>query len=321
MRRPWRILSVCCAVAGQFAFGAPARAQGSPVAKPITFMVAFAAGGSIDTIARIVAQELSTRWQAQVTVENRAGAGGNLAARAVAAAPADGSTVLVTGTSVVINQVLYKTPGYSLDALTAIALPVIDATAITVNAANPAKTLGEFLARSNTFNFGAGGSSARIVGEYLFKVAAKTNATFVPFQGGAQAVNALLGGHIDVMSGPVSEVAAQAKENRIRVLAVSGSKRAAILPDVPTLRESGFEGLDLVGDIGLFVPAKTPKDTAHRYNQAINDILQDARIQQRLEAIGYETNRRSLPELSEQLARSRARWSEMIQSAGIELVQ
>jgi tripartite-type tricarboxylate transporter receptor subunit TctC len=181
--------------------------------------------------------------------------------------------------------------------------------------------LREFLARSNTFNFGAGGSSARIVGEYLFKVAAKANATFVPFQGGAPAVNALLGGHIDVLSGPASEVIAQTKENRVRILAVSGLKRAAVLPDVPTLKESGFEGLDLVGDIGIFVPAKTPPDISHRFNQAINDILQDPRIQQRLGAIGYETNIRSLSELSDQLARSRARWSEMIEAAGIELVQ
>lgn len=314
------ILAACCAIVGQLALGASAWAQGTK-GKPITFVVAFAAGGSIDTIARVLAQELSTRWQTQVTVENRPGAAGNLAARSVAAAPADGSVVLVTGTSVVINQVLYKSPGYSLDALTAIALPVIDATAITVNAANPAKSLREFLAQSSTFTFGAGGSSARIVGEYLFKVAAKTDATFVPFQGGAQAVNALMGGHIDVISGPASEVAAQAKENRIRILAVSGPRRAIVLPDVLTLRESGYHGLELVGDIGMFVPAQTPTDIATRFNRAINDILRDARIQQRLVAIGYETNVGSLAELSDQLKRSRARWSEMIQASGIKLVQ
>src|SRR6266581_2177730 len=152
--------------------------------RKITFMVGFAPGGGIDTIARVIGQGLTDQFGYQIVIENRPGAASNIAARAVASAPADGYTLLVTGNSLAINQTYYKNPGYSTDELAPIAFVARDSMALAVNADNPARTLSEFVERSKSkpFSFGFGGSSARIGSEYVFKVLLKTQAVGVPFQ-------------------------------------------------------------------------------------------------------------------------------------------
>jgi hypothetical protein len=169
----------------------------------ITFIVGFAPGGGIDTYARVIAQGLGERLGWSVVIENRPGAASNIAAKAVAAAPPDGYTILFTGNSYAINQTFYKNPGYATADLRPVAFVAIDSQGLGVNAANPARTLPEFLqaAKAKPFTFAYGGSSARIVAEYVFQVLAKANATGVPFQSGAPALNALLGNHVDIPRG------------------------------------------------------------------------------------------------------------------------
>jgi tripartite-type tricarboxylate transporter receptor subunit TctC len=175
-----------------FAWGwvQPAHAQAPdyPSGK-ITFIVGFAPGGGIDTYARVIAQGLGERLGWSVVIENRPGAASNIAAKAVAAAPPDGYTIMFTGNSYAINQTFYKNPGYATADLRPVAFVAIDSQGLAVSAANPARTLPEFL---------HGGSSARIVAEYVFLVLAKANATGVPFQSGAPALNALLSNHVDI---------------------------------------------------------------------------------------------------------------------------
>src|SRR5262249_58140033 len=138
---------------------------------------------------------------------------------------------------------------YSTDELAPIAFVARDSMALAVNASNPARSLSEFveLSKSKPFSFGFGGSSARIGSEYVFKVLLKTQATGVPFQSGVPALNALLGNHVDIIAGPVAEVFPQAQQGAMRALAVTGPRRAAAFPDVPTLNELGLKGLEING--------------------------------------------------------------------------
>src|SRR5215831_19115042 len=228
--------------------------------RPITFIVGFAPGGGIDTFARVVAQELNEQVGFSVVIENRAGAASNIAAKAVAGAAPDGYTLLFTGNSYAINQTLYKNPGYATEDLRPVVFVAIDTQALAVHAANPARTLTEFIETGKTapFNYGFGGSSARIGAEYVFNVLARANATGVPFQSGAPALNALLGRHVDIIMAPVAETHLQIEQGAVRALAVTGPRRAAALANVPTLDELGMPGLGINGWIGILAPARRP---------------------------------------------------------------
>ncbi len=175
----------------------PAAAFGAGCDRPskITMIVGFAPGGGVDVLARVVAQELNDSGGFQVVIENRPGAGSNIAAKTVAGAAPDGTTMLFTGNSYAINQTIYRNPGYATADLRPVAIAALDSQGLAVNAANPARTLGDFVraAKDKPPSFGFGGSSSRIIAEYVLKVMAKTEATAVPFQSGAPALNALLG--------------------------------------------------------------------------------------------------------------------------------
>src|SRR5262249_25017388 len=150
--------------------------------KPVTVVVGFAPGGGVDTLARVVAQAITDRSGHQFVVENRPGAGSNIAAKVVATAPPDGYTLLFTGNSYAINQTIYKNPGYATEDLRAVAIAALDSQALVVRADTPAKTLPEFIAAAKATppNFGFGGSSSRLVVDYVLRVLAKTEAVAVP---------------------------------------------------------------------------------------------------------------------------------------------
>ena len=178
------------------------------------------------------------------------------------AARPTGATVLFTGNSYAINQTIYRSPGYATSDLRPVAIAALDSQGLAVNAANPAKTLADFVtaAKDKPPSFGFGGSSSRIIAEYVLKAMAKTEATAVPFQSGAPALNALLGNHVDIIAAPLAELVPQVQQGALRVLAVSGTRRAASFPDVPKLTEAGFPGLEINGWIGILAPAATPDD-------------------------------------------------------------
>src|SRR5260370_26756900 len=200
----------CGALVSLVAALVPAAALAQPGDTPgrkITMIVGFAPGGGVDVLARVVAQELNDNAGFQIVIENRPGAGSNIAAKAVAGAAPDGATLLFTGNSYAINQTIYKNPGYATEDLRPVVFVAIDSQALAVHAANPVRGLPEFLETGKTtpFNYGFGGSSARIGAEYVFNVLAKANATGVPFQSGAPGLNALLGRHVDIIMAPVAE--------------------------------------------------------------------------------------------------------------------
>jgi tripartite-type tricarboxylate transporter receptor subunit TctC len=200
-------------------FFAPAAAHPADYpTRKITFVVGFAPGGGIDTFARVIAHELAEQFGYQILIENRPGAASNIAAKAVAGAPPDGYTLLFTGNSYAINQTLYTNPGYATADLRPLVFAAIDSMALAVSGGHAAHSLPEFLAaaQGKPFSFGFGGSSARIASEYVLKVLAKAEAIGVPFQSGAPALNALLGGHVDIIAAPVAEVLPQAQRGAVR---------------------------------------------------------------------------------------------------------
>jgi tripartite-type tricarboxylate transporter receptor subunit TctC len=299
---------------------APVLAQPSDYpSRKITFVVGFAPGGGIDTFARVMAQELTEQFGWQIVIENRAGAASNIAAKLVAAAAPDGYTLLFTGNSYAINQTLYKNPGYVTEDLAPVAFVALDSQALAVNTDNQARSLAEFFAaaQSKPFNFGFGGSSARIAAEYVFHVLAKANATGVPFQSGAPALNALLGHHVDINVGPVAEVHPMIQQGTVRALAVTGPRRAEALPDTPTLDELGFAGIGINGWVGLLAPARTTPEILARLNAAANDVLARPNVDQRLRMLGYEPYRGSFAEAPAFLKKQIDTWAQLIRATGI----
>jgi tripartite-type tricarboxylate transporter receptor subunit TctC len=244
-----------------FAAGAsPVAAQDYP-SRPLTFVVAFAPGGFADAVARLIGSKLGERLGQNIVIENRAGGGGNIGAAVVSKAASDGYTLLVTTTGLAINETLSKSKGFALDDLEVVAIPAWAPDTLSVNPSSPAKTVAELLAaaKSKPINYGSPGvgTTGHIVGAYLFKELAKVEA--VPFQGGAPAVNALLGGHVDAITGAVTGYAGQLKAGSIRGIAVAAEQRLPQLPDIPTYAEGGFPGIIASTWVGIFAPARTTR--------------------------------------------------------------
>jgi tripartite-type tricarboxylate transporter receptor subunit TctC len=300
----------------------PAAAQ--PVGFPnktITMVVGFAPGGGVDTLARVVAQAITDRSGQQIVIENRPGAGSNIAAKVVASAPPDGATLLFTGNSYAINQTIYRNPGYATEDLRPVAFAALDSQALVVRADNPARTLPEFIAaaKEKSPNFGFGGSSARLVVEYVLRVLSKTDAVAVPFQSGAPALNALLGKHVDIISAPVAETVPHIQQGVLRALAVTGSKRSHALPDVPMLSKVGFRGLEIHGWIGILAPSKTPDAICAALNDAVNAAVSDPAVNARLRAVGYDPNIMPLAGTGPFLNSSIETWRKMILATGMTI--
>ena len=294
---------------------------GDAPSRKITMIVGFAPGGGVDVLARVVAQELNDNAGFQMVIENRPGAGSNIAAKAVASAAPDGATLLFTGNSYAINQTIYRNPGYATADLRPVAIAALDSQGLAVNAANPARTLADFVAaaKDKPPSFGFGGSSSRIIAEYVLKVMAKTEATAVPFQSGAPALNALLGNHVDIIAAPIAELVPQVRQGALRVLAVSGSKRSAAFPDVPMLREAGFPGLEINGWIGILAPAATPDDICLKINSAVNAAVGKPAVNERLRSLGYEPHAMPLTGTAPFLTNSIETWRKMILATGMAI--
>jgi tripartite-type tricarboxylate transporter receptor subunit TctC len=299
-----------------------AGAQDYPV-KRITIICAFAAGGSVDAAARIIAEKLRERWSIPVVVENRLGAAGNIAAATVARAAPDGGTLLLTASGVAINQSLYANPGYSIKELRPLAFPAVNSSIMAINPDNPARTLQQFFDahRTKGFVYGASGvgSGAQITAAYMFKELAKVDAVLTPYQGGAPAATALMGKHIDLISVAVPDIATLVQTGKLRALGVSGAERSEALPAVPTYSEAGFPGYVVYGWSAVMVPAGVSDDLAQRLNAAINDILAMPDVKQKLETVGFAPNRQSLADTEKRLVADLASWGKMVSALGLRI--
>ena len=300
-------LLISCAVAQ------PAWAQSYP-SQNINVVVAFAAGGIADVVARLVGQKLTERIGQTVVVENRGGAGGNLAARAVASATPDGYTLLATTTALAVNETASKNKGFAADDLRAVAIVAISPDVLAIHPSNPARNLKEFLtaAKEKSFTYGSAGvgTGPHIGAEYFFREVAKVKLVHVPFTGGAPAVTAAAGNHERV------DVTPHIIQGTLRGIGLASPTRNAAVPDVPTYGEMGFPNVYSGSWVGFFAPAKTPEAAVAKLNAAINQILREPDVQQKLKGIGFDPIFKTQAEASDYFRSEIANWGKMVHAIG-----
>src|SRR5436305_1486875 len=269
------------------------RGEGYPE-RTIKIVVPFPAGGPTDVAARLVAQSLSPRLGHSVIVENQAGAGGRIGAKAVATAVPDGYTLLLGGTNVnAITGAIYKNLGFDpIKSFAPVAMIYTDSLALAVSPRVPADTCQELVkyAKDNPgkLKFGAPpGIYTHFAGEF-FKIRTAVDIQFVPYKGGAPALTDVLGGHIDMIFGNRSTVLPHFKGHKLKPIAVTSQNRWPELPETPTLQELGAPGFPTEVIFGLLAPAGTPLTVVGRLNGAVNDALGSAEVRASLDAIGVE---------------------------------
>ena len=298
----------------------PAAAQNYPT-QQITLVVAFAAGGVADTVARVVGQRLSERLKQNVVVENRGGAGGNLGAKIVTAANPNGHVILVSTTAVAINDTISKNKGYATDDLRPVAIAASTPEALSVNPSNPAKTLRELVqnAKGKSISFGTAGigTGSYIAAEYFFRSIAKVETVHVPYAGGPPAVAAVVGGHVDLVAVSLPAAVAAIKQGQLRGLGVASPQRAPSVPDVPTYAEAGFPDFFASSWVGFFVPAKTGDAVVAKLNAEINDILKEADVVERLKAVGFDSMTKTQTEAAAYFKSEVETWGKMARSVGV----
>jgi tripartite-type tricarboxylate transporter receptor subunit TctC len=309
-------LSLALVVAGP---ARPCVAQTYP-AQNVTMIVAFAAGGIADVVARLVGQKLSERVGQTVVVENRGGAGGNLAAKAVSAAAPDGYTLLATTSALAVNETASKNKGFSTDDLTAVAIVAISPDVLAVHPSNPAKDLRQFIAaaKDKSFTYGSAGvgTGPHIGAEYFFREVAKVKAVHVPFTGGAPAVAAAVGNHVDAIVLTLPTVTPQINQGGLRGLGLASATRNSAAPDVPTYGEMGFPGVQSGSWVGFFAPAKTPEPVVAKLNTEINEIIKGAEAQQKLKVIGFDPIVKNRGDTDAYFRSEIATWGKMTRAVG-----
>ncbi len=298
-----------------------AGAQDFPT-KPVRLLVAFAPGGPADIIARIVGQKLGDRWKQSVVVENRGGAGGNIAAAAAAKADPDGYTILVTTSAFAVNQTLSKNPGYASDDFRAAAVvattPNLIIGAPTLKANNLKEVVEAARTEKMTYGTAGVGTTPHLSAERIFKLEAKVDIPHAPFTGAGPAMQAVVGSHIPLASVAMSAAVENVKAGQVKGLAVTSKERVASLPNVPTARELGLGEADDTTWVVFFVPAKTPDSVISKINADIDAILRDKDTQDQLDKIGFMAVGGSAKDAEAYVQSETKRWGEIIGKIGLE---
>ena len=300
-------------------------AQAAYPVRPIKVVVGFPPGQATDVIARLMATKFSESLGQAVVVDNRPGKGGSLGAELVAKSAADGYTLLVSATAPLATNVnLYPNVGYNpATDFAPISLMAWLPFVLIVNPAVPANTMAELIAYAKarpgalSYASSGNGTTAHLTMEML-KRAAGLDILHVPYKGGGEALQALLGGQTQLMFNPASTLAGQDKGGRLRMLAVASRKRVAGL-DLPTMDEAGLPGFEASVWFGLFAPAGTPAAVLNRINAEINRALQDRPLRELLEKAGMEVLGGTPDELRQLLISDAARWGAVVKAANVRL--
>ena len=304
-------------------FCAQAIAQGYP-AKPLRFIAAFPAGGPSDIVTRAVAKRMSEAMGQPVVVENRAGAGGHIAVEALTKAPADGYTILLAGSFLTIGPSLNpKLPYDPVRDIAPVGLIARNQYLLVVHPAVPAKSAKELIAlaksRPGQLNYGSSGVGAPPhLATELFKSMARIDAVHVPYQGATPAIAALIGGHIDFYVGGISGLIPQVRSSKLRSLAVTGARRVAELPQVPTIAEAALPGYDISTWFGVVAPAETPKEIVSRLSTTLAKIVAEKDTQSFLAAQGLEPATSSPDELARLIRDEIPKFARIVKAAGIK---
>jgi tripartite-type tricarboxylate transporter receptor subunit TctC len=300
---------------------APAHAQSYPT-RPVRVLVGFTPGGGVDINARLLAAKLSALLGQQFVVENKPGAGTNIANESVAKSVADGYTLLFTSPAVAINMSLYRNPPYdALRDFAGVSIFSESTNLLVVPAALAAHSVQDLVAMAKAqpgalnYSSAGQGTTQHLAGE-LFKLRTGTSIVHVPYKGSAPAMTALISG--DVQLGFINPVAAgpHVTSGRLRALAVAGAKRSALFPDVPTMKEAGFPGVEVALWYGLLAPKQTPRDVVQLLAAAVAQATRDDEVRKRLAADGAEPVGNTPAEFDRQLKEDLAKYGEVVRVSG-----
>jgi len=294
--------------------------------KPVRLVIGFPAGGPLDQHARLLVDKLQVILGQPIIVDYKPGAGGSVGAETVAKSPADGYTLMLANTGVlVINGALYtKLPYNTLRDFVPLARTAMQPLALLVNNNVPAKTLKEFndYARANPgkLNYGSAGNGgiSHLVPE-MFKTATGVFMVHIPYRGSAPAFTDLMGGQVQFMAESIAQAANYHKQGKVRALAVTSKERNPALPDIPTAIESGLEGFEVVGFYGFLAPAGTPKDVVARLSDAMKQVLTNPEVRNKMVSQGADPAFLDSDDFGKFLAAETPRWAAAVKASGAKL--
>jgi tripartite-type tricarboxylate transporter receptor subunit TctC len=304
--------------------GAPLQAQDYPN-RPIMLVVPYAAGGGNDVMARIVADRMSKTLGQQIVIENRGGAGGTIATRAVAKSAADGYTLVIGGTgTLAINPTLYPNAGYDPRRdFAPVGLIATSALVVLVHPSVAARSIEELVALAKKepgkLNYASAGPGSGIhLGTELFASMAGVRFTHIPYRGSAPALNDLLGGHVDIYFSSLPPALGLVGEGKVRALAVTGSRREQALPDLSTVAEAGLPGYEAVLHYGIAAPAGTPRPIVDKLNAALREALAAADTRTAMASAGVEPMPSTPEDYAADIDREETKWSRIVREAGVK---
>jgi tripartite-type tricarboxylate transporter receptor subunit TctC len=294
---------------------AGAMAQAFP-AKPVRVIVPFPPGGGADALARLIGPRLTEIWGQQVIIENRPGASGHIGADFVAQSAADGYTLLMSSTASLTEK--------NVDQFAPVSLVSASAYIVSANPRVAANNIRELIALAKaspgklTFGSSGTGAASHLAAE-LFKLMAGVDLLHVPYKGTGQALTDLLAGTVDLMFAPSQTVMSHVQAGKLKALAVTGAKRSALLPELPTVAESGVPGYQAVGWFGLLAPAATPKATVAKLSANVKRVLGERMVHERMLALGADPAGDTPEEFARFIHDDQAKWSRLMKQAGITL--
>ncbi|MDR6858577.1 tripartite-type tricarboxylate transporter receptor subunit TctC [Variovorax guangxiensis] len=317
------LIAVGAAVCALASGAALAQSDAYP-SKPIKWIVPFPPGGAMDNIARTLGEHMGRKLGQPFVVENRAGAGGNIGADAVAKAKPDGYTMMIVANGMAVNKFLYGKLSYDpVKSFTPVSLVAVVPNVLVTNAAqSKAKTAAEVIAQAKvqpgkvTFASAGNGTSIHLAGE-LFASMAQVEMLHVPYKGSGPAVTDLIGGQVDYMFDSVTSAMPHVKSGKLRAIAVTTAKRSSAMPNVPTLAEAGLPGYELSPWFAVYMPAGTPQTVVARINDALLDAMKTPEAKARFASIGAEPIGSTPEQLAGHLDAEMLKWGKIIQARGI----
>ena len=301
----------------------PAMAQSAFPNKPVTLVVTYPPGGGADAMARLIAPKMGEALGQPVIIENKPGASGQIGASAVAKAAPDGYTLMLDASSFSANPALYpKLPYDSLKAFKPIGVVALFPNVVLVNANFPAKNISELTAAARKSKdavsyASSGNGSAQHLAGALFESAAKVDMVHVPYKGGGPALNDVIGGQVPLFFGNLASTLQHVQSGKLKALAVTSAKRSPILPDVPTLAESGLKGAEIYEWNAVFAPANTPELVVNKLAAAFQQALESPEVKARVAQLGGDIQKGSPEQAKKFIEQQINLWSHVIKERGI----